>query len=467
MVVFISPLVVSKDLRDPLRLVESSAPKAYAVGKKLMKIKKISIKNFKGISERTFELNERFTVFIGNNATGKTTVLDALAVALGSFFLGVGVPSRGIGREEVRVVNIDGQNKPQIPVEIKAEGSINGVDIAPWGRSILTANTTSKDAKSIKDAAGQLLKLSRTPREERVSGAEAVFPIIAYHGTGRLWAEHEEPKSRDHQKQIEGVKRAYINSLSAKSSSKGFISWIKTQEDSLSKFDRPLERAHLEALKAAIEGVVIDGRWTNTKYDHKYEVLTGTFVNNSGSSLELTYNQLSDGFRNIIGMIADIAFRCIQLNPHLGRDAVIGTPGVVLIDELDQHLHPNWQKRVVKDLKKAFPKVQFVATTHSPFIVQSLEASELVNLDDLDAIDSPNLMPINKVATQVMGVDGIRSDDFEARVKVSTDELESIEAENGELTLEDYERISAALDKIALTETDDPVYKAFLTVKKR
>jgi hypothetical protein len=99
--------------------------------------------------------------------------------------------------------------------------------------------------------------------------------------------------------------------------------------------------------------------------------------------------------------------------------------------------------------------------------VQSLEASELVNLDDLEAIDSPNLMPINKVATQVMGVDGIRSDDFEARVKVATDELESIEAENGELTLEDYERISAALDKIALTETDDPVYKAFLTVKKR
>jgi predicted ATP-binding protein involved in virulence len=427
-----------------------------------MKITEISIKNFKGIAQRSFSLNDRFTVFIGNNATGKTTVLDALAVALGSFFLGAGVPARSINSDEIRMVVIDGQQKPQTPVEIKAKGSVNDVELKPWGRSILTANTTTKDAKSIKDVAQHLLKLSRTPREEREAGAEAIFPVIAYHGTGRLWAEHEAPK---YQKQIEGVQRAYINALSAKSSSKGFISWIKTQEDSVQKFDRPMERAHLEAFKAAIEGPVIDGRWTNVKYDNKQEMLTGIFIDNKGRSLELNYNQLSDGFRNVIGMIADIAFRCIQLNPHLGREVVDLTPGVVLIDELDQHLHPNWQKRVVNDLKTAFPKIQFVATTHSPFIVQSLEADELVNLDELELSESPNLLPINKVATQVMGVDGIRSDDFEKRVKNATQQLADIEAESGELNLDDYEKISKALDEIALSETNDPVYKAFLEQK--
>jgi predicted ATP-binding protein involved in virulence len=166
-------------------------------------------------------------------------------------------------------------------------------------------------------------------------------------------------------------------------------------------------------------------------------------------------------------MIADIAFRCIQLNPHLGRDVVNLTPGVVLIDELDQHLHPNWQKRVVNDLKVAFPNIQFVATTHSPFIVQSLEADELVNLDELELSESPNLLPINKVATQVMGVDGIRSDDFEERVKDATQQLSEIEATNGELSLDDYEKISKALDQIALSETNDPEYKAFLELKEK
>lgn len=429
-----------------------------------MKITEISIQNFKGIANRTFKLNDRFTVFIGNNATGKTTVLDALAVAMGSFFLGVGVPARSISWDEVRMVVIDGQQKPQTPVEIKAKGFVNDKEIKPWGRSILTTNTTTKDAKSIKDVAQYLLKLSRTPREQRESDAEAVFPVIAYHGTGRLWAEHEAPK---YQKQIEGVERAYINALSAKSSSKGFISWIKTQEDSVQKFRRPMECAHLEAFKAAIEGPVIGGRWTNVKFDNKQEVLTGIFVDNLGRALELNYNQLSDGFRNVIGMIADIAFRCIQLNPHLGRDVVDLTPGIVLIDEIDQHLHPNWQKHIVNDLKVAFPKIQFVATTHSPFIVQSLEADELVNLDEMELSESPNLLPINKVATQVMGVDGIRSDDFEARVKGATDQLASIEAENGELSLDDYERISKALDEIALSETNDPAYKAFLELKEK
>lgn len=432
-----------------------------------MKIKKLTIKNFKGIANRSFDLNEKFTVFIGNNSTGKTTVLDALAVTLGGFFLGVGVPSRGISSDEIRVVNIDGQNRPQIPVEITAEGTVNGQDVSPWGRSILTANTTTKDAKPIKDVAAKLLRLSRTPREDRPDGEEAIFPVIAYHGTGRLWAEHENPKQRQHQKQIEGVQRAYTNSLSAKSSSKGFISWMKTQEDSVAKFDRPLERAHLDALKSAIESVVVDSRWTGIKYDNKQETLVGVFVNNDGTSLELSYNQLSDGFRNIIGMIADIAYRCIQLNPHLARDVVTKTPGVVLIDELDQHLHPNWQRRIVNDLKVAFPNIQFVATTHSPFIVQSLDASELINLDDIDLADSPDSLPIHKVATQIMGVEGIRSDDFEKRVKVATEQLESIEAQNGELTLDDFERISKALDEMTISETDDPVYKAFLIVKGR
>ncbi len=95
-----------------------------------MKIEKIKIKNFKGFSDEEFELNSRFTVFIGDNAKGKTSVLDALAVAVGSYLRGIDVAkheARGIDKKEVRVKTIEGQPRPQLPVEIETFGEVNGI----------------------------------------------------------------------------------------------------------------------------------------------------------------------------------------------------------------------------------------------------------------------------------------------------------------------------------------------------
>ena len=151
-----------------------------------MRIDKIQIRNFKGFENETFEFKEQFTVFIGENAKGKTSVLDALAVAVGSFFLGIeGIPARTILDKEIRVVTIDGQPKPQKPVAIEANGHIDKKPIH-WKREILTQKTTHKDAKEISIIATQKLNYSR-----KRSGV--LFPVIAYYGTGRLWAEHVFP----------------------------------------------------------------------------------------------------------------------------------------------------------------------------------------------------------------------------------------------------------------------------------
>ena len=89
----------------------------------------------------------------------------------------------------------------------------------------------------------------------------------------------------------------------------------------------------------------------------------------------------SDGIISYTEMVAELSYRCIVLNGSKQEKTIIDTNGVVMIDELDLHLHPNWQRHVVSDLKTAFPNIQFVATTHSPFIVQSLAKDELINLD--------------------------------------------------------------------------------------
>lgn len=86
----------------------------------------------------------------------------------------------------------------------------------------------------------------------------------------------------------------------------------------------------------------------------------------------LPIEALSDGARSVISMVADLSYRMVRLNPDLGINAVLKTPGIVLIDEVDMHLHPSWQQTVLYDLRKAFPLVQFIVTTHSPQVLTTV-----------------------------------------------------------------------------------------------
>ena len=370
-----------------------------------MRIDKLIVENFKSFVKEEFNLNPSFTVFIGDNATGKTSVLNALSVSLGSFLLGIeGVASRPINPQEVRVKTINGQPKPQKPSKIRAHWNLTDEDRSVWeykeseknvvwSRAIEKIQTNSKYARPVSILAARLLKKSRTE-----SGV--IFPLLAYYGTGRLWASHEK---LSYQKQEEGVKMAYTNALSAKASPKEFLEWFKTQENSITKFQRPLEISHFNAMKTAIMSLIPEGRWQEMAFDHKANDLTGRFKNDDGEWETLNFSQLSDGFRCMIAMAGDMIFRGIQLNPHLGELVVHDTPGVVLVDELDMHLHPNWQRRVVADLKRVFPKIQFVATTHSPFVVQSLKGDEVWNLDRTME-GNPSELKIDIVAEEIMGV---------------------------------------------------------------
>jgi predicted ATP-binding protein involved in virulence len=84
----------------------------------------------------------------------------------------------------------------------------------------------------------------------------------------------------------------------------------------------------------------------------------------------------------MLTLIGDIVRRVVKLNLDLGEKALLETPGVVLIDELDLHLHPKWQRRVIKDLKKTFPRVQFIATTHSPQLIGEALPEEIRILEN-------------------------------------------------------------------------------------
>ncbi|MFO7750300.1 MAG: AAA family ATPase, partial [Desulfobacteraceae bacterium] len=125
----------------------------------------------------------------------------------------------------------------------------------------------------------------------------------------------------------------------------------------------------LQAIQKAVNAVMAPSGWINIRYSASAQEVVAEHPEHG----ILPVSILSDGIRNMIGLLADIAYRAVRLNPHLGENAVIRTPGMVLIDEMDMHLHPEWQQLVLQDLTRAFPGIQFIVTTHSPQVISTVK----------------------------------------------------------------------------------------------
>ncbi len=420
-----------------------------------MRIDKLRIKNFKNIEDREFAFSEQFTVLIGDNGTGKTAVLDALAIAAGAYFLGIeDVSARGILKDEVRRIDYGENIEYLTPVEIETEGFI-----APfhheWKRTLEHIN-----AKTSKRGARKIIETARLHAEKVKNNEPVKLPLIAYYGTGRLWA--EEVGKVTYQKKASRFKLGYENSLHPKASSRGFLAWYKTFEDEALKFDRG--RDLLDAFNEAVISVVPE--WQKISFSFLEDDLMGLYSTPTGQKTWMPYRLLSDGFRNIVGLVADLAYRCLQLNPHLKSNAIKDTAGIVLIDELDLHLHPKWQKSIVGDLKKTFPHIQFIATTHSPFIIQSLKRAELINLNK-DTGEDPFRKSIEEIAETEMEVPNVeRSERFEEMMETAEQYFALIKQKKTAKDSRQVRELKEKLDRLQERYSEDPAYTALLKAER-
>lgn len=363
-----------------------------------MRIESIYIKNFKGIEELELNLDPRLNILIGDNGSGKTAILEALVTATGSLFIGMrDVSTKGILQSEVR---FSASQEYQFPVVIRASGSIED-DRLTWSRerNSLKGSTTTKNAHEINDF-GRFL--DNQVRE----GSQISLPLISYFSTGRLFIQAQPRKTRKKTektlKEVGSRFRGYRQSLDAKSNFKRFTEWFQQKE--LSQIQRRKEDIALRLVKNAIVSSLPG--CTGIFYDFDPDTNKGLTVElEDGRSLP--FNYLSDGMRSFTAMIADIAHRCVLLNPHLGELALKETRGIVLVDELDLHLHPSWQKIVVKSLLDIFPKLQFIATTHSPFIIQETDVNQLIILEDCEvkSVRGASNLSIEDIAEYIQGVE--------------------------------------------------------------
>ena len=177
------------------------------------------------------------------------------------------------------------------------------------------------------------------------------------------------------------------------------------------------------------------------------------------------FSHLRDGQRSVAALAGDIAMRMAQLNPHLEEKVLLETPGIALIDEIDLHLHPKWQRHIVEDLRCAFPLVQFVATTHSPFIIQSMREGELLMLQGQPVPHLENL-PLDAIAKGLMDVPEPQASERYLEMRdAAKDYLQTLDAAKSspEENREAYEK---QLNDIIEPYADNPAFQAFLELKR-
>ncbi len=360
-----------------------------------MNIKNIRLKNFRGYKELDLSFDAKFNLIIGDNGSGKTAILEALTVAIGSFFLGIrNVNSRNILEKDIHIRNFDDNEEYLFPVKVKAEGEINQQTFE-WTRELsgIKNRTTSIKATSIKQFAQDLDNQIR-------NGIKNNLPLLAYYATGRLFDEtrNKEKKTGKH---IASRFRAYNRCLEAKSTYKQFLRWFRGKE--LSKIQKQRSDINLEVVKTAIISNIPD--CVNIFYEFDPDKQQGLKIELADQRV-LPFRSLSDGTRNFFAIIGDMAYKCVTLNPHLQNKALIQTSGIVLIDELDLHLHPEWQREIIHSLKNTFPNIQFITTSHSPFLIQETAINQLIILKNssVEKIGSGINLSIEDIAEEIQYV---------------------------------------------------------------
>lgn len=354
-----------------------------------MRIDRIEIRNFKRFEEKQLDLNPKFTLLAGDNGAGKTTLLDALAVAAGVWL--VKPPDstlvnsgRNILRGEIRLESKFEGDRVQLferkPVSIMADGEIANERVK-WLRQVRrdgvrTSNADAKDA----------LHIIENHFSQVDDGDKVLSPVIAYYGAGRAWLPSRSRSSKAKTKSGPARRwEAFYDCFEERIRLSDLQNWF--QRETIAFAGKREWRPGYKVVKNAILRCVpgANGLW----YDgDRAEIVL------SIDEQAHTFTNLSAGQKMMVALIADISIKVVSQNAHLLREDLPNTidefpheilkktPGLVLIDELDAHLHPLWQQRVVSDLKQAFPMIQFVCTSHSPFVIQSLDANELRTLDE-------------------------------------------------------------------------------------
>lgn len=396
---------------------------------------------FRGIKNPVkVSFHPNLTAIVGINGAGKTTILEAVAGLLQVMVAKIKSQAGG---------NITGFDYKK-DIHNGAKQAVNTLKITANGILLEWSATLDKEGyqpDTISDF-GELEKLVSQANELLKEGNSVCLPILAYYPFQIATSNPLEEKELKTE-----VFQAYDNALSGNPfEGWNFFEWFKGHERRSLEKEDSLQLVKL--VQRAIYKFLNDGinKFENLKTDYEESLSGDVVIFKNG--LKLKVSQLSAGEKTFFSFVSDLVRRLSLLNKD-SRNPLEGN-GVVLIDEVDLHLHPAWHRTVLPRLQETFPNIQFIVTTHSPFVLQSVQNEHALLLKknqrskDLEA-EEPEYEYGSSYETIVEEVFGIK-EDFAQAIEKDLDKLYKMREEilAGKLTLED-EKFIAFAEELAET----------------
>jgi predicted ATP-binding protein involved in virulence len=373
-----------------------------------MHIDELKIQNFRCIKEINFRFSlDNIAVIIGINGAGKSSVLDSIAILLIQLetqILKIELvklfESDAAQQEINRFLTLDDINYESKQANVSLIVSTNYRGVISWNATRSIVN------KGIEGNYHQISPYIEYLRQKLESNPEFNLPLLVYYRNRRMSLDTQSINSEDLDSTISQCK---INQLNAYRGAfnpeintfQDFLVWFRVEEDYENEIrlrqNNNYRNPNLEVIRKAIERF-LEG-FPNSNFSNLRVVRTTSQRNLNFTrspippSLTITKNnqdfkleQLSDGEKMLLMLVTDLARRLAIANPGLGVDAMQGQ-GIVLIDEIDLHLHPQWQRMVIPSLAKTFPNCQFIVTTHSPQVLSKVKKENVFILEDYNLVE--------------------------------------------------------------------------------
>jgi predicted ATP-binding protein involved in virulence len=361
-----------------------------------MKLKQLYLKNFRGFTDSRIKFKSQTTVIIGQNGAGKTTILDSIAICMTHFTGKLFSSTEGYNIDAWFTAQdiTNSVQKGLCSITLEDSNCNNGEEFVIE----VSKNRAEKGLKFDRQPDSCITSLKDKLRENRVSS----LPIIAYFNVHRTYPAKEQSKVK---RTYNNLLFAYDRSLALKSPSfSTFERWFNQQivEENaykIEKKDFDIELPSLKYIRLALNkflsniqpntyGEIHIKTESSTLPD--FDVNTNQHIVIEKNGNEFLLNQLSEGERMVITLVAEISRRLVLAN----KENPLNGDGIVLIDEIELHLHPNWQKLIIHALEKTFPNISFVVTSHSPLILSSLRKSSIKVFNNFTEIPNSELPDI-------------------------------------------------------------------------
>ena len=328
------------------------------------RFRELHVENYRCFDELRLSLEEDTTVLFAENGGGKTALLTALATGLAVFQRGAPKALKLDAKRDPRMRTLDeqGRREPVGPCKVAWTADVGVSESVTWS---MAAHPASGRKMNKHQPIFEALERVRVPGDR--------WPLFAWYGVDRLG------RHRDPRRKVERTRdrwEAYDSSLDPNLDESSLLQWlqdemlgdvVRRQQD---EPERLFHAAVMEATARATPGV------THGWYDPVAEGPVVRFDDGHAAP----WSELSDGYHVFIALVADIARRAVMLNEFDGAEALARVEGVVLIDEIDLHLHPRWQREALPRLRDVFPKLQLIITTHSPQVLSSAENRQVRRL---------------------------------------------------------------------------------------